>query len=242
MSVCVCVYKQFIFRSWVCSSLWQEPFVIHDLKASPVKVSTTANPWSNLWFFLDKLNLRRLCKEHLRMLISLWSRKPVGLILLLGQQKAPGSHAWTFPPFPPLEDDWCQNCSKDSSLSSPFSQQRLLVGDLGRSPWLLVASANQLDTGGRKHCLYADLPPPPSVFLSVLVVPWSRWAPKTPLQWGLQQSSGRGDWKGFAQLSAVSLYPHESLAVSVCRHLMLLTCQLAEMELFNVCIVHFWDS
>lgn len=147
-----------------------------------------------------------------------------------------------FPSLSPLEDDWRQNCSKDPSLFSPFSQQRLLVGDLSRPPWLLVASANQLDAGGRKHCLYAD--PPPPVFLAVLVTPWSRWAPKAPLQWGLQQSSGREAAKALTsvRLSTVSLYPHDALAVSVCHHLIPFTCQLAKMELFNVCVVYFWDS
>lgn len=168
-------------------------------------------------FFLDKWHLQRLHEGHVRILISVWSRKLVGLIFLLGQQKAPGSHAWTFPPFPPLEDDWHQNFSKDPSLSSPFSQQRLLVGDLSRPPWHLMASANQLDAGGRKDRLYAD-PPPPPAFLAVLVTPWSRWAPKAPVQWGLRQSSGKeaAEAPTFVWLSAVSLHPCDALAVSVC--------------------------
>ena len=206
-----------------------------------MKVSTTANPQSNLLF--EKLHLQRLREEHLKVL-SLSSRKSVGLILLLGQQKAPGSHGWPFHPFPPLEDDRNQNCPKDPSLSSPFSQQRLLVGDLGRSPWLLVARANQLDTRGRKCCLYADPPPPPIAFLAVLVTPCSRWGPKVPLQWGLQQSSGREVAKPLTSvwLSAVSLHPCGALAVSICHHLIPFACQLAEIDLFSVRIVYFWDS
>lgn len=149
--VCVCVCINSLCRSSVCSSLWQELFVIR--VHTPCEGFNDCQSRLIYGFFLDKLNLQRLHEGHVRILISVWSRKLVGLILMLGQQKAPGSHAWTFPPFPPLEDDWHQNFSKGLSLSPHFSQQRLLVGDLSRPPWLLMASANQLDAGGRKDRL-----------------------------------------------------------------------------------------
>lgn len=46
----------------------------------------------------------------------------------------------------------------------------------------------------------------------------------------------------FVQLSAVSLSPHDALAVSVCHWFVPFTYQAAETELFNMCIVYFWDS
>lgn len=127
----VCVRVNSLCRSWVCSSLWQEPFVtftkcpqwrgpILSLIMRPNEASASALPILSLIYCFSLTNeICRLHEEHLRVLITPCPRKTAGWIPLLRQQKAPGSHAWMFLPFPPWEDEGHQNTHHSPS---PFSE------------------------------------------------------------------------------------------------------------------------